>query len=92
MAVAPRSLATVRTVEDLDAGWLQAALDSGPVSSFETEQIGTGQMSSSHRVRLRFADGGAPATAVLKVAASDFTSRATGLGLGIYEREVRFYR
>jgi Phosphotransferase enzyme family len=92
MAVAPHALATVATVDELDADWLQMALDSGPVSSFEAEQIGTGQMSSSHRIRLSYAAGGGPATAVLKVAASDPTSRATGLGLGIYEREVRFYR
>jgi thiamine kinase-like enzyme len=29
---------------------------------------------------------------VVKVAASDQTSRSTGVGLGIYEREIRFYR
>jgi hypothetical protein len=92
MAVAPHALATVRTVDELEAGWLQAALDCGPISSFEAEEIGTGQMSSSHRIQLRYADGDGPATAVLKVAAADPTSRATGLGLGIYEREVRFYR
>ena len=91
-AVVPQALATVRRVDELDASWLQAALRSGPLSSFETEQIGTGQMSASHRVRLRYAHGGGPATAVLKIAAGDPTSRATGLGLGVYEREVRFYR
>jgi thiamine kinase-like enzyme len=93
MAGAPHELQTVRTVAELDAGWLAAALDSGPISSFEAQEIGTGQMSSSHRVRLRYAGGASgPASAVLKVAAVDPTSRATGLGLGIYEREVRFYR
>lgn len=32
-----------------------------------------------------------PASVVLKVAASDPTSRQTGHALGLYEREVRFY-
>jgi thiamine kinase-like enzyme len=93
-ALAPHAPAPVRTVDDLDAAWLAAALGSGPVSSFEAERIGTGQMSESHRIRLRYAAGAGsgPRTAVLKLASSDRTSRATGLGLGIYEREVRFYR
>ena len=33
-----------------------------------------------------------PASVVLKTASTDEGSRATGVGLGIYEREVRFYR
>jgi hypothetical protein len=98
----------IRTLEDLDAEWLQAALGSGPIEAFSTEPIGTGQMSESHRVFITYAeheaapaesgpDGsalapvGAPATIVLKLAAEDTASRATGVGLGIYAREVRFY-
>src|SRR5947209_4773250 len=51
-------------------------------------------MSSSHRVALRYEDGpeAGPATVVVKVASDDPASRATGVGLGIYEREIRFYR
>jgi ecdysteroid kinase len=84
----------VRTREELDARWLEAALGSGPLRAFATEPIGTGQMSESHRVSLEYEDpaSAGPATMVLKLAASDPTSRATGVGLGIYAREVRFYR
>ena len=84
----------IRTPEDLDPAWLAAALGTGPVASFALEQIGTGQMSESHRISLSYARAGrqGPATVVLKLAASDPTSRATGVGLGIYGREVSFYR
>ncbi|PRC62200.1 phosphotransferase, partial [Mycobacterium sp. ITM-2017-0098] len=44
------------------------------------------------RVALRYADGDSgPASVVLKVAAADPSSRQTGLAMGLYEREVRFY-
>jgi hypothetical protein len=97
----------IRTLDELDASWLQAALGTAPVEAFSTEPIGTGQMSESHRVTLSYAGAGAggtgaasgreagarpgPATIVLKLAARDTASRATGVGLGIYAREVRFY-
>src|SRR5262249_28779267 len=57
------------------------------------ERIGTGQMSECYRVRLAYADSGSdgPESVVLKVAATDPVSRQTGLALGLYEREVRFY-
>ena len=61
-------------------------------SDFAFERIGTGQMSECYRVALTYADGdGGPNSVVLKVAASDPVSRQTGLALGLYEREVRFY-
>ncbi|MGE5694518.1 MAG: phosphotransferase [Candidatus Sericytochromatia bacterium] len=78
-------------VADLSAEWLSARLNA-PVSSFETQRIGTGQMSDCYRVALRYErDTPAPASVVLKVAASDPVSRQTGVALGLYEREVRFY-
>ena len=53
-------------------------------------------MSECYRVRLSYADADAspdgPESVVLKVAATDPVSRQTGLALGLYEREVRFYR
>jgi Ecdysteroid kinase-like family len=85
----------VRRPEDLSPDWLTSVLGGATVTSFTTEPIGTGQMSDSYRVRLTYADGDtddAPRSVVLKVAASDATSRQTGVGLGIYEREIRFYR
>lgn len=77
---------------DLTAEWLTMVLGAGPVTDFRSERIGTGQMSECYRVHLTFADGsGGPASVVLKVAATDPSSRQTGLALGLYEREVRFY-
>ncbi|MEA2124107.1 MAG: hypothetical protein QOI80_889 [Solirubrobacteraceae bacterium] len=51
------------------------------------EAIGTGQMSQSHRVTLGDGD-----TVVVKLASDDATSRATGVGMGAYAREIAFYR
>ena len=49
-------------------------------------------MSECYRVTLTYADGGdRPDAVVLKVAAADPSSRQTGLAMGLYEREVRFY-
>ena len=86
-------LRIVRKLDDLDVEWLQAALGCGALESFTAEAIGTGQMSQSHRVSLAFQDGERawPRSVVLKLAADDAGSRATGVGLGIYEREIRFY-
>jgi hypothetical protein len=76
---------------DLTVEWLTAALGV-PVRDFAFERIGTGQMSECYRVALTYADGErGPDSVVLKVAASDAVSRQTGLALGLYEREVRFY-
>ncbi|MBE1548633.1 hypothetical protein GGC64_002657 [Mycobacterium sp. OAS707] len=76
---------------DLTAEWLTTALGV-PVSDFAFERIGTGQMSECYRVALSYADGAdGPKSVVLKVAATDAVSRQTGLALGLYEREVRFY-
>ena len=81
----------IAVTDDLTTGWLTGAIGAGTVASFETTAIGTGQMSESHRVTLRYGDGTGPDTVVLKIAASDETSRSTGVSLGLYEREVRFY-
>ena len=77
---------------DLTAEWLTTAIGAGTVESFTVDRIGTGQMSECYRVGVRYSDGDGPASVVLKVAASDPVSRGTGKVLGLYEREVRFYR
>ncbi|MGE2815146.1 phosphotransferase [Mycobacterium heidelbergense] len=87
---------TERVIErptDLSASWLAAAVGAGSVADFAVERIGTGQMSECYRVRLDYADADStgPGSVVLKVAATDPVSRQTGLALGLYEREVRFY-
>jgi hypothetical protein len=83
----------IRTPDELDTAWLASAL-SAPVASFAVEPIGTGQMSETFRISLGYDDAerAGPASVVMKVAAADPTSRATGLGMGIYEREIRFYQ
>ena len=76
---------------DLTAEWLAATLGV-PVTGFTVDRIGTGQMSECYRIGLTYDGGDAgPASVVLKVAATDPTSRQTGLALGLYEREVKFY-
>ena len=76
----------LKTPGDLSADYLSEALGTA-VTSWTTEPVGTGQMGDAFRVRT---DAGP--TAILKVAATDETSRATGLALRIYEVEVGFYR
>ena len=84
--------ALIERPADLTADWLTAALGAGTVTDFTFERIGTGQMSECYRVALTYADGDTgPASVVLKVAAADPSSRQTGLAMGLYEREVRFY-
>ncbi|WP_346425955.1 hypothetical protein [Williamsia sp. 1135] len=81
----------IAVTEDLTTDWLTGVIGGGAVAAFETTRIGTGQMSESHRVSVRYDDGDGPESVVLKIAASDETSRSTGVSLGLYEREVRFY-
>ncbi|CAM3272717.1 phosphotransferase [Mycobacterium intermedium] len=82
--------------DDLTTSWLTSVIGAGTVSDFAVERIGTGQMSDCYRIRLTYADDHAdhtrPGSVVLKVAATDPVSRQTGLAMGLYEREVRFYR
>jgi phosphotransferase family enzyme len=86
------TLALIERPDDLTAEWLTAAVGAGEVAEFSFERIGTGQMSECYRIALTYADGqDGPASVVLKVAAADASSRQTGLALGLYEREVRFY-
>jgi len=81
---------TIRTSDDISAAWLAQVLDLGDVSDVVARPIGTGQMSQSLRVSYRH--GGELAQVVVKLAATDPTSRATGVALGAYSREVAFYR
>jgi hypothetical protein len=82
----------LRTPDELTASWLAGVLDCGPVRALEVVPVGTGQMSQSYRVSFT-ADGEEhPRSVVVKLASLDSGSRATGIGLGAYAREVRFYR
>ncbi len=93
------------SIEQLDAAWLTAALDGsdqpgsseqshrrGRVVSVRHEPIGDGKIGSNHRLYLEWSPpGSGPATLVSKMPSTDPASRATGVGLGIYVREARFY-
>jgi phosphotransferase family enzyme len=92
--MARASPSVIRVPEELEGECLARALGTGPVASFAVEPIGTGQMSQTYRISLAYEDEdrAGPDTVVMKVAAADSTSRATGVGMGIYEREIRFYQ
>jgi len=88
----------IRRPAAVDAGWLTAVLqDAGVdavVRSFEAKNVGTGQIGESVRFKLTYERGGegAPASLVGKFPSPDDTSRGTGIMLGNYLREVRFYQ
>ena len=68
--------------------------DDTKVVSFDSSQIGTGQVGANIRYRLTY-DGGdnpGPATIVCKFASRDQVSAATGIATLTYETEVAFYR
>lgn len=89
------------TPDQLTPGWLTDALtasapdvlDGAAVTGVEVAPVGTGQMSDSLRLALRYdRPTEAPVTLVAKLAAADPTSRSTAKSLGSYENEVRFYQ
>ncbi|HEV3053705.1 MAG TPA: phosphotransferase, partial [Solirubrobacteraceae bacterium] len=81
----------VRTPDEITAAWLSAVMGDGALEIASVERIGTGQMSQNHRVAYR-AEDGEGRTVVVKLASDDATSRATGVGLGAYLREITFYQ
>jgi hypothetical protein len=94
--VPPHTDEVVERPGDLTAAWLTSAIRAETITDLTVERIGTGQMSECYRVRLSYADSGTschgPDSVMLKVAATDPVSRQTGLALGLYDREVGFYR
>lgn len=94
--MAPQTSAKViESVSDLEVDFLNAVLTSRDIVSFESIRIGTGQIGECHRITLVYSDQtpskDEPATVILKIAARDARSRRSGLSLGLYERETRFY-
>ncbi|HEY1834870.1 MAG TPA: phosphotransferase, partial [Solirubrobacteraceae bacterium] len=81
----------IRGPLQIDSAWLCEALERERLELLSSEEIGTGQMSQNHRLTFR-ADGGQEETVVVKLASEDPMSRATGVGMGAYMREVAFYR
>jgi len=88
----------IRRPGAVDAAWLTAVLQhagiDAVVRSFTAKGVGTGQIGDSVRFRLDYARSGpdAPASLVGKFPAAGDESRATGVALGNYIREVRFYQ
>ncbi|WP_040863559.1 DUF7064 domain-containing protein [Nocardia niigatensis] len=80
----------IKTPEGITGDWLAGvlALDSADITG--VERIGTGQMSQNYRVEFTHDAGGG--SVVVKVASDDDGSRATGVGMGAYFREIAFYR
>ena len=62
-----------------------------PVIAGEPKRIGEGQVGMNLRYSLQSDDANVPASVVVKLASSDPISRATGISLRNYEREVKFY-
>jgi len=62
------------------------------VSDVTYEPIGTGQVGDSARFHLRYSGKQGPETLAAKFPAADETSRNTGAMMGLYRKEVGFYR
>jgi hypothetical protein len=78
------------TPEGLTDSWLSSVLHS-EVRVAESTRIGDGLVGMNIRLRLE-SDGSAPSSMIAKLPSPDPTSRATGIALRNYEREVGFYR
>ncbi|MBS1837510.1 MAG: aminoglycoside phosphotransferase family protein [Actinobacteria bacterium] len=88
------AVTVIDVIGEMTPAWLDDALGlSGPeaVTSADAAPLGTGQMSDSYRVLVTHSDGSVTRL-IAKLAATDPTSRATGLMLRAYEKEVRFYQ
>ncbi|HEY0647036.1 phosphotransferase [Phenylobacterium sp.] len=88
----------IRRPGAIDAAWLTGVLQNAGVDavvkSFEAKNVGTGQIGESVRFKLAYERDAedAPRSLVGKFPSPDDTSRATGIMLGNYLREVRFYQ
>ncbi len=88
----------IRRPGEIDAAWMTAMLQEAGIDAvvrgLTSKSVGTGQIGDSVRFVLDYERGGddAPRSVVGKFPAADDTSRATGIMLGNYLREVNFYR
>ena len=77
------------TPEGLTAAWLSSVLNTD-VRVRNSTRIGDGLVCMNVRLSLE-SDGSVPASLIAKMPSPDPTSRATGIALRNYEREVCFY-
>ncbi len=77
----------------MTTAWLSEVLGH-EVADVHVKRIGDGLVGMNLRLGLTYAGdaGDAPRTVVAKLPSPDETSRATGIALRNYEREVKFYR
>lgn len=87
------------TAGDVTPAWLESRLKEsgemreGRVVDVAFVPIGTGQVGDTARFTIAYEPTGAgPATVAAKFASADATSRSTAALLGLYAREVHFYR
>jgi len=81
------------TTEWLTAALRAAGASTGEVASMTAEHIGAGKVGDNVRFTMQWSPpGSGPTTIVGKFPSADPMSRAAGVTLGNYEREVRFYR
>ena len=76
--------------DDISPQWLSTIFDA-EVSAVRSERIGDGLVGLNLRVALDSSDDSVPDSVVLKLPSLDDTSRASGIALRNYEREVKFY-
>jgi hypothetical protein len=92
----PRFADFVDSPQSLTPDWMTALLRANNVAAtvktIDVQRIGTGQIGQNVRISMAYREGVGPATLVAKFMSPDPTSRATGIALGNYEREVAFYR
>lgn len=77
--------------DDITRDWWAQVLGHAP-AGWTWQAIGTGQVGDSVRFTLDWAGEAGPRTLAGKFAAADPTSRGTAAMLGLYAKEVQFYR
>ena len=91
-------MSQIPTPESVDANWLTEQLNRNgfavEVASFEQKRIGTGQIGMCFRYDISYKGdaGNAPASLVGKFPSDDPSSRATGVQLKNFIKEVKFYQ
>lgn len=93
-------LPLARTPDDVTPAWLTmalrraGALKDAKVTDIAAKRVGNGMLGDSVQFTLTYdrAEEGAPASVVGKFASSDPVSKATGASVGLYAKEIHFYR
>ena len=76
--------------ENIDSAFFSEVFGTA-VTVGEPSRIGSGQVGMNLRFAAHSSDPRVPRSIVVKLASPDETSRATGMALRNYEREVKFY-